>query len=86
MPVFLLIGIFLYFPLYTLFGGWDDNTLTEFEKVIQMSGPSKKLLIFLYKYQKKIAKFSPLHNRYPIASEAAMREARELYIMKLENN
>lgn len=65
-PIILLVlvgGIFLYMPLYSYLGGWDENTLRDFKKCIPLTGPS---LIITYPLMKIASKFhakSPFRNR-----------------------
>lgn len=84
-----LVGVFIFIFFYAfvegLLGGYDDNTLEEFEKASQMV---KVPLIGnfargIYKSAKLGAKISPLHNKYPIdIYEKGMEEAFELTLEK----
>ena len=83
-----IIGIFLFMYFYAfldgLLGGYDDNTLKEFEKAASMvEGRIGSLPKTLYKAAKAGAKYSPFHNRFKIdIYEEAMKEAYELTLEK----
>lgn len=68
----------VYFPLYGLFGGWDDQTLDDFRAAMKISGPSKPFVFLFYHGTRLGARLSPLTNKFPLPSEAARREAEEL--------
>ena len=85
MIIMILVAIYVYFPLTAIFGGWDDASLKEFRKVVKISGPSKFIVTGMYKMLKKLCKMSPLHNKFPLDDEAALRESRELDIIKEES-
>jgi O-antigen/teichoic acid export membrane protein len=84
-----LVGVFIFIFFYAfiegLLGGYDDNTLEEFEKASQMV---KIPLIGgfargIYKSAKLGARISPLHNKFPIdVYEKGMEEAFELTLEK----
>ncbi len=70
--VVLLMILFLFpavlmCPFFGLFGGWDDFTLEEFRKTMEISGPSKWLMLMMYKITAWFAHHSPLHNKWPLA-------------------
>ena len=81
----LVIPLFIYFPLYSLFGGWDDDTLEVFKQAVKISGPSKGFVGLIYKISKKVSSISPLHNRFPIKSDDAFKEIRELMEIRDRN-
>jgi hypothetical protein len=69
--------LWVFFPLYTLFGGWDDYGIKIFTDAVEISGPSK----FLFRpivFANKLLRKSPLHNRFTIPWQDADREAEEL--------
>ena len=72
----------LYFALSGALGGWDDDTLREFEKSTRMSGPSKFLVVPMFWLTKTCARHSKLHNRFSLPMKDAIQEARELLDMK----
>jgi len=83
-----IIGIFLFMYLYAfldgLLGGYDKNTLKEFEKAASMvEGRLGALPKTLYKVAKAGAKYSPFHNKFKIdIYEEAMKEAYDLTLEK----
>lgn len=85
LPVLILGMIFIYFPLSSLMGGWDDINLDEFRKSAAMSGPSKFLVVPLYRLVNFFSKKSKLHNRFAMESDVVLRQAQELFEIKLEN-
>ncbi len=85
VPILALILIFVYFPLTALLGGWDAINLEEFEKAAVMSGPSKFLVMPLYRVVKYFSQKSPLHDRFGMDATEVIKEAKELYVEKLKN-
>lgn len=78
-----LVGILFSYPLfaflYGLFGGWDDGTLSELEHAVRLSGFMRRMSWIFWKASALGARFSPLHNRFPIdIREEAIAEARQL--------
>ena len=51
----------------------------DFEKVVQMSGPSKYFVKLMFKFIKIGIKKSKFHNKYPIPYESAMKEMMDDY-------
>jgi O-antigen/teichoic acid export membrane protein len=78
-----LIGILFSYPLfaffYGLFGGWDEDTLSELKHAAELSS-FMRLLAFLFWRATSIgAHISPLHNRFRIdIRQAALLEAQSL--------
>jgi hypothetical protein len=70
--------MFMFFPLYTAFGGNDENTLAIFHEAVEISGPSRFLFRPIDKLMNFLGKKSPLHNRFPIPWKKALEEARDL--------
>jgi hypothetical protein len=70
--------MFTFFPLYTAFGGNDDNTLAMFHEAVEISGPSRFLFRPIDKMMRWFGMKSKLHNRFPIPYQDAQREAIEL--------
>jgi O-antigen/teichoic acid export membrane protein len=71
------------YPIYTffyaLFGGWDDATLDEVHRAIQLSGFLKPMAWLFWASSRLGARLSPLHGRFPISIKAeAEREAAAL--------
>jgi len=84
-----VISIVLSFPLYSffygLFGGWDDNTLADFQRAVNISNFAKPITWLFWKTSSFGARLSPLHGRFPVAIYAeAMEEARTLTIERVE--
>ena len=84
-----LIGILpsvpVYMFLYGLFGGWDDDTLEEFQDAVSMTGFIKPLAWVLWKSTALGAQISPIHGRFSIdIRPAAMLEAKELTAEKVK--
>jgi len=77
--VVLLMILFLFpavlmCPFFGLFGGFDDFTLEEFRKTMEISGPSKWLMLLMYKITAWFAHHSPLHNKFPLANYKAVQQ------------
>jgi O-antigen/teichoic acid export membrane protein len=87
--VIFLIGILFSYPLYTFFygllGGWDDATLDELGRAVDMQ-PALRFMAWLFHRATALgARFSPLHGRFPIAIRAqAMEEAASLTAEKVD--
>ena len=84
-----LIGILPSFPvylfLYGLFGGWDDDTLKELQSAVSLTGFARPLAWLIWKSTALGARFSPIHNRFPISIRpAAMLEAQDLTAEKVK--
>ncbi|MBN2150756.1 MAG: hypothetical protein JW839_04830 [Candidatus Lokiarchaeota archaeon] len=91
---FLVILVFLLFMgnsivyqvFYSLAGGWDRNTIEEYHKGVELSGPSKFMVKPAYLVAKFFTKLAPLHDRFPIANEdAAQVEIGELMALRDKN-
>lgn len=85
--ILLVLGIyvlpgFLYFSVIALFGGYDDNTLRDFKKAVELSGPSKIIVNLWYKGANFGAKHSKLHNKFPMNYDHVEQEIKELTEMK----
>lgn len=65
-----LIGILLSYPLfvffYGLFGGWDDETLEELQRSVELSNFMRPLARLFWASTAFGARISPLHGRFPI--------------------
>ena len=51
----ILVPFFVFFPVYTFFGGWDEDGLEVFAQAVKISGPSKPIIFFVLKMARKIA-------------------------------
>jgi len=81
--VIFLIGILLSYPFfvffYGLFGGWDDPTLAELRRAVDMSSFMRPLSWLFWAGSALGARLSPLHGRFPIdIRPAALAEAESL--------
>jgi hypothetical protein len=78
--LFAFIGLlmFTFFPLYTAFGGNDENTLSIFHEAVQISGPSRFLFLPIDKAMRWLGLKSKLHNKFPIPWQLAEKEAQDL--------
>jgi hypothetical protein len=79
----LTIAILPSYPLfaffYGLFGGWDDATLGEVGRAVELSTFMKPFAWLFWKSTSLGARISPLHNRFPITNrQAALDEALSL--------
>ncbi|HME52612.1 MAG TPA: hypothetical protein VKM55_10365 [Candidatus Lokiarchaeia archaeon] len=74
----IFFGLFFTFPMYSFFGGWDDNTLAIFRESVEIAGPSKFIFMPILKSTLLLVRHSPLHNKFPIPYEKAMEEAAQL--------
>ncbi len=86
--LFFFVGILLSFPvflfLYGLAGGWDDGGLAELREAVDMTGRLRPVVWLIWASSAAGARFSPLHNRFPIRIRAAaMEEARALTLEKV---
>ena len=82
-----IVGIFIFIYFFAFltgfFGGFDNNTLKEFERATSMIGGVGKLTKMLYKVTYAGCKISPLHNRFKVKIfETAMNEAYTLTLEK----
>jgi len=75
----------LYFPISTLLGAWDDSMVNDFRKAALMSGPSKFLVMPLYKSVARATKYSKLHNKFHLDTEGPLAEAEDLFRQKMAN-
>ncbi len=77
------IGILPSFPLfaffYGFFGGWDDETLAEVRRAVDLTGFVRPLAWLFWGASALGARLSPLHGRFPITIRpAALEEAHSL--------
>jgi O-antigen/teichoic acid export membrane protein len=81
--IILVLAILPSYPLfaffYGFFGGWDDATLEEVQRAVELTGFIKPLAWLFWKSTALGARISPLHNRFPISiRQAALNEAASL--------
>ena len=79
----LVIAILPSYPLFAFFyglaGGWDDATLAEVKRAVDLSTFMKPLAWLFWKSTTLGARLSPLHNHFPITNRpAALQEAHTL--------
>lgn len=79
----IILLLFGYLPFTAYLGGWDTESMRDFARAAQMSGPSRFFVMPMYKLTAKAAAKSRLHNRFRIPAEEAMKEARELLEIKI---
>jgi O-antigen/teichoic acid export membrane protein len=81
--IIFFIAIVPSYPLfaffYALFGGWDEDTLSELHRAVGLSSFMKPLAWLFWAASTLGARLSPLHGRFPITIyQAALAEARLL--------
>ncbi|HME54833.1 MAG TPA: hypothetical protein VKM55_21695 [Candidatus Lokiarchaeia archaeon] len=83
--LFILLAVLFFFPLiflcpfYALLGGWDSFTLEELRKTALITGPSKGIMLVMYKISLAFAKRSKLHDKFPLADyQVVEQQLREL--------
>jgi O-antigen/teichoic acid export membrane protein len=78
------LPVFLFF--YAFFGGWDNQTLDEFEQASELTGFLRPVLRVLFIIPSRWgARLSLLHNRFPITIRAAaLEEAKSLTEEKVD--
>lgn len=77
-----LVPTFVLMPLYGFLGGWDDHSLEDLRRAAVMSGPSRGIVMRLYKYTKYGHDHSLFKGRFKISYEQAEKEARELTLIR----
>ncbi len=83
------IGILPSFPLfaffYAVFGGWDDDTLDELRRAVDLSHLMRPFAWVFWAASALGARLSPLHDRFPMdIRAAALEEARSLTVERVE--
>jgi len=79
-----LIPAFIFMPLYGFLGAWDPHSIDDFRKAAIISGPSRPIVMRLYKNTKFGYERSPWKDKFVIPYEKAEQEANELYELRLE--
>ncbi|TFG18507.1 MAG: hypothetical protein EU533_07685 [Promethearchaeota archaeon] len=74
-----LIPAFIFMPIYGFLGAWDPQSIEDFRKAAIISGPSRGIVMRLYKSTKFGYERSPWKDRCIIPYEKACKEAQELY-------
>jgi hypothetical protein len=76
--IFIFPGIF-FCPFLALLGGWDDYTLEELRKSIELSGPSKWAMRWMFKITAFFVAKCKWRNKHPLSDyEQVEREMHEL--------
>ncbi|MFX0099652.1 MAG: hypothetical protein ACFFCS_08725 [Candidatus Hodarchaeota archaeon] len=81
---FIVIPFFVYFPLTGFLGVWDDSSLEILRKATKMSGMGKFFSLPMYKML-RFTKKSKLFGKFGIDYSEAIKEGRELMVLKNEN-
>lgn len=82
-----LLGIFtgpffVFFPVYSFIGGWDEESIRIVKRSAEMAGPSKLLVNIIATLSIKVSKISPLHGKFPITYEGVYEEIEELTVTR----
>jgi hypothetical protein len=85
--LFVLLGIYAlpgigYFLPLGLFGGYDEHTLEDLRKAVELSGPSKFIVRLWYVGAQFGSKMSPLYRKFPMAYQNVAEEVHELMLSK----
>lgn len=76
--IFIFPGIF-YCPFLALLGGWDDYTLDELRKSVELSGPSKVAMRWMFKITRAFTARCKWRNVHPLSNyEQVEREMGDL--------
>ncbi len=70
--------LWVYFPLYGFFGGWDDYNLGIFNEAVNIAGPSKFLFRPIEWANTLLLDYSKIHNSHTIPWRKADQEAKDL--------
>jgi O-antigen/teichoic acid export membrane protein len=80
--IILLLALIASFPAYAFFygwfGGWDDNTLSEFDRGTKLTSFMKPMARLFYRASVWGTRYSPLHGRFPITIYDEARTEAEL--------
>jgi hypothetical protein len=85
--ILVMLGIYVlpsfgYFLPLSLLGGYDKNTLDDFNNAVELAGPSKLIVKPWSKFVSLGCRISPLHNKFPMFHENVKKEIEELMAMK----
>lgn len=81
----LLISYPVYSFLYGFFGGWDEKTLSEFDRGTKLSNFMKPMTRLFCHSSRIGAKFSLIHGKFPISSfDEARKEAEDLTLERVK--
>ncbi|MBD3352193.1 MAG: hypothetical protein GF364_11960 [Candidatus Lokiarchaeota archaeon] len=76
--ILFIFPMYIFMPIYGLTGAWDKRSLEDFRKAALMSGPSKFIVLQMYKLTKWGHRHSPFHGKFIIPYEKGLKEAKEL--------
>lgn len=76
--VIMILSLTFYFPLTVLLGGWDENSIRDFQKVEKMAGPSRFIVTPMARLIFKTVQISKLHNRFRFSAKEAEKEIQEI--------
>ncbi len=84
--LFVIIGmvitpLYVYWPIYTIGGGWDPVGLDMLREATEIAGISKPIAKLFNDMTQRLARKSPLYNRFPIHFRSAQFELDELRVM-----
>jgi hypothetical protein len=75
----------LYTPLTGVLGGWDQNSLADFEKAANMSGPSRFIVIPMYRLLAWVCRISPLHDRFGMDAKMVFALSKSIVQLTYKN-
>ncbi len=85
LAIFLLPGPFFFF-FWGLFGGFDANTLRDFERAKELAGSAKRMARSWYKYAALGSSKSKLFGKHPMDYEGVAKEINELMLIKMQTD
>jgi hypothetical protein len=85
IPFLAVILLLVYFPLTGFLGGWDKVNLEEFRKAAYMSGPSKWIIVPIFKMVNWCCQHSPLHDKFGMPTAQVIQDAKDLLLIKRAN-
>lgn len=85
LVVLFLLVIVLYFPLTVYLGGWDENSLRDFNLANRMAGPSRFIVLPIAKMVNAAAKKAQWHNKFKYDETEAFQELKELVDLREKN-
>lgn len=78
---------FIFCPMVAFFGAWDEYSILDFQKSVEISGPSKFMLLWMYKTSYFAYNLSPLKGKFKYKNaDIAFREAIELEKIKKQQD
>lgn len=77
-----LIPAYVFMPTYGYLGSWDERSLDDFRKAAIISGPSRPIVMRLYKSTEYTYERSPWKGKFKVPHEAADQEALEIMALR----